>query len=110
MAARQHEFIGKGMLGTPVVVTESAETRTGQVGAYVVGRIGKRSAEMAGLRVVAEQYHGHAGHETHFVETLQQIVAVARFNASRRRRKQICAHTCGHTYAVIPPRARRPSA
>ncbi len=40
VAARQHEFIAVGMLGTPIVVTQAAEIRTRQVYRDVVGRVG----------------------------------------------------------------------
>ncbi len=80
VAARQHELVAVGMLGTAIVVAQSAEVGTGQMHGDVVGRVGQRSAEMAGLSVVAEQDQRHAGHEADVFQTLAVVGQVQRFN------------------------------
>ena len=62
MAAGEHELVAEGMLGAAIVVAQAAEFGPGEMGGHVKGRIGQRSAEMTGLRIVAEQHQGHAGH------------------------------------------------
>ena len=62
VSARQHELVAEGMLGTPVIVTQSAQFRSREMRRHVKGRVGQRSAEVPGLRIVPEQHQGHAGH------------------------------------------------
>ena len=59
-----------GMLGSPVVEAQAAQLGPGQVHGHVVWRVGERSAEVSGLRVVAEQHERHARHEADVFETL----------------------------------------
>ncbi len=49
VARGEHELVAVGMFRTPVVVPQAAELRPGEVHRDVVGRIGKRPAEVAGL-------------------------------------------------------------
>jgi hypothetical protein len=88
MAGREHELVAVGMLRTPVIVAKSAEGRPGEMHGDVVGRIGKRTAEMAGLRIVTEQGEGHAGHEPHILEAL----FICRVEQACRRRCRLYAH------------------
>ena len=80
MAARQHELVAVGMLGTPIVVAQAAEIGTRQMHRDVVRRVGQRSAEMPGLRIVAEQDQGHAGHEADVFQSLAIVGQAQRFN------------------------------
>ena len=70
MAGGEHELVAVGMLRAAVVVAKAAELRPGQMHRDVVGRIGERPAEVAGLRVIAEQGQGHARHEPDVLEPL----------------------------------------
>ena len=80
VAAGQHELVAVGMLGTAIVVAQAAEVGTGEMHGDVVGRVGQGSAEMPGLRVVAEQDQGHAGHEADVFQTLAVVGQGQRFN------------------------------
>ena len=54
VAAGEHEPVGVWMLGSAVVISETAEVGPDEVRRYGVGRVGERSAEVSGLGVVAE--------------------------------------------------------
>ncbi len=82
VARRHHEFVGVRMLRPAVIVTQSAVFRTGQMRRNVVRRVGQRSAQMPGLRVIAQQHQGHAGHESNVVE--QRIVRQSLLLGGRR--------------------------
>ena len=69
-----------GMLGTAIVVAQAAELRPHQMDRHVVGRVGQRSAEVPGLRIVAQQHQGHAGHEP---DVFQALLVLARQTRSR---------------------------
>ena len=70
VARGEHELVAIGMLRAPVVVAKAAEPGPGQVHRDVVGRVGERTAEVAGLRVIPEQGQGHARHEPDVLEPL----------------------------------------
>ena len=55
---------------------------------HVVRRVGQRPAEMAGLRIVAEQHQGHAGHVPDVFETVLREAHVQR--ADRRDERIQC--------------------
>ena len=61
MPGSHQEFIGVWMLGPAVIVAQAAQIRSRQVHRHVVRRVGQRPAEVAGLRVVAQQHQRHAG-------------------------------------------------
>ena len=62
VAARQHELVAEGMLRAPVIVTQSAQFRSGKMRRDVEGRVRQRAAEMARLGIIPQQHQGHAGH------------------------------------------------
>ena len=77
------------MLGPAIVVAQAAEFGTGKMHRDVVGRVGQRSAEMAGLGVVAEQHQRHAGHEADVFQTLAVVGQVSGSTGESR----VCALT-----------------
>ena len=80
VAARQHELVAEGMFGAPVIVTQAAELRAGEVRGYVEWGVGERSAEVAGLRIVPQQHQGHAGHVPDVFEAFPAEGHVQRFD------------------------------
>ena len=74
VAAGQQQLVAERVLGPPVVVAQAAVLRPGQVQSDVVGRIGQRAAEVAGLLVVAQQRQRHGGEEAHVLEALAVVV------------------------------------
>jgi hypothetical protein len=63
VAGGEHEFVGVGVLGAAVIVAKAARLGAGQMDGDVIGSVGERSAEVPGLRIVAEQGEGHTRHE-----------------------------------------------
>ena len=80
VAAGEHELVAEGMLGAAIVVAQATELGSGEVRGDVEGRVGEGSAEVPGLRVVAEQHQGHAGHVPDVFETFPAERHVQRFN------------------------------
>ena len=73
VAAGEHEAVRERVLRLAQVVAQATHRRTSEVDRDVVGRIGKRSAEVPGLRVVAEQDQPHGGHERDVLEPLAVV-------------------------------------
>ena len=73
VAAGKQEAIRERVLGAAVVVTQPAGVGAGQVEGHVVGGVGQRSAEVAGLGVIPEQGKGHGGQETHLLEPVRVV-------------------------------------
>ncbi len=71
MARGEHELVAIRMLRAPIVVVQPAPVAAREVRDDVERRVRQRPAEMAGLRVVAEQHQCHAGHEADVFELLQ---------------------------------------
>src|SRR5690606_888980 len=61
---------------------------------HVERRVREGAAEMPGLRIVAEQYQRHAGHEADVLELLQ-VADVESIDRSRGRREGFCLHGIG---------------
>ena len=87
MAAGEHELVAVRMLGPPVVEPQAAELRPGQMRRDVVRRVRQRSAEVPGLRVVAQQHQRHAGHEA---DVFQALPVVGRVQPFERRNQGLC--------------------
>ena len=83
MAAGEHELVAIGVLGTAIVVAQAAEVGPGQVHGDVVGRVGERPAEMAGLGIVAEQDQRHAGHEADVFQAFAVVGEAQRLNGGK---------------------------
>ena len=88
VAGRQHELVGVRVLLPPVVEAQAARGRSRQMRGHVERRVGERSAEVSGLRVVTEQHQRHAGHVPDVFESL----TLRRHLRSAHRRWRRLAH------------------
>ena len=91
VARGHHESVAVGMLGTPVIVAQPAEVRPGEVQRDIVRRVRQRSAEMAGLGIIAQHDQRHAGHVSDIFDVLEILGGQRRF---RRRYERFSAN--GH--------------
>ena len=100
VAGGQHELVAVRVLWAAIVVVQSAAGAAGEMRGDVERRVRQRSAEMPGLRVVAEQHERHAGHETDVLQVLE-VAPVGRL----RSRKSGCGH--GQRFYTTPRCQRR---
>ena len=96
VARGQHELVAIRVLGASIVEVQAASIAAGEMRDDVERRIGQGSAEMSGLRVVAEQHQRHGGHEADVLELLQ-VAEIERVDGSRRNRDGLCAHGASNT-------------
>ena len=82
--AGEHELVGVGVLGPPIVEPQSAQLRAGEMHGDVVRGVCQRPAEMSCLRVVPEQHEGHARHEPHVFHPLAIVGRVQRLNGGHQ--------------------------
>src|SRR5215469_14929856 len=78
MAAGQHELVAVRMFGSSIVVAETAQFGAHEVRRHIERRVRQRPAEVPGLRVVAEQREGHAGHEADVFQSLPLVRSIHR--------------------------------
>ena len=73
VAAGEQEAVRERVLGVTVVVAQPTGVGARQVECDVVRGVGQRPAEVAGLRVVAEQGEGHGGQKAHLLESFRVV-------------------------------------
>jgi len=66
---------GIGLLSTPYhgYLKNLTLAVTGQMDRHIVRRVSKRATEVSGLRVIAQQRQGHAGHEPDVLQTFAVV-------------------------------------